>query len=148
MVSTERRTAATTSIRHLPGSAIPGRADEYRWPGNQKDVFRGKLFPPNIIMEHQNELGLSKEQFTAIRAAVVEVQSNVAGHEWDLREAFQRVLAQLDESPIDEDKVIDSLQVALQAENEVKKQQVAMLIKLRNLLTDQQVEYLQSVTRP
>jgi hypothetical protein len=99
-------------------------------------------------MEHQNELGLSKEQFTAIRAAVVEVQSNVAGYEWDLREAFQRVLAQLDESPIDEDKVIDSLQIALQAENEVKKQQVAMLIKLRNLLTDEQAEYLQSVTRP
>ncbi len=114
--------------------------------GNQKDVFKGKLFPPNIIMEHQDKLGLSKEQFTAIRAAVVEVQSNVAGYEWDLREAFQRVLSALDESPIDEDKVIESLEAALRAENEVKKRQVAMLVKLRNLLTDEQVEYLRSVT--
>lgn len=117
-------------------------------PANQKDVFKGKLFPPNVIMEHQNELDLSKEQFTAIRAAVVEVQSNVAGYEWDLREAFQRVLSALDESPIDEDRVMDNLQAALRAENEVKKQQVAMLIKLRNLLTDKQVEYLQSVSAP
>lgn len=117
-------------------------------PGDQKDVFKGKLFPPNVIMEHQDELNLSKEQFTAIRAAVVEVQSNVAGYEWDLREAFQRVLSALDQSPIDEDEVIDRLEVALRAENEVKKQQVAMLIKLRNLLTDEQVEYLQSVTGP
>lgn len=115
-------------------------------PGNQKDVFKGKLFPPNVIMEHQEELGLSREQFTAIRAAVVEVQSNIAGHEWDLREAFQRVLSELDESPIDEEQVIDSLEVALRAENEVKKRQVAMLIILRNLLTDEQVEYLQAVT--
>lgn len=113
--------------------------------GNQKDVFKGKLFPPNIILEHQDELGLSKEQFTAIRAAVVEVQANVAEHEWDLREAYQRVLSELDESPIDEDAVLDNVEAALRAENQVKKLQVAMLIKLRNLLTDEQVAYLQSV---
>ena len=113
--------------------------------GPQKDVFKGKLFAPNIILEHQDELGLSKEQFTAIRAAVVEVQTNVAEHEWDLREAYQNVLSNLDDSPIDEDKVLKNVQAALQAENEVKKQQVAMLIKLRNLLTDEQVSYLQSV---
>ena len=115
--------------------------------GPQKDVFKGKLFAPNIILEHQDELGLSKEQFTAIRAAVVEVQANVAEHEWDLREAYQSVLSDLDDSPINEDKVLGNVQKALLAENEVKKLQVAMLIKLRNLLTDDQVEYLQSVTK-
>jgi hypothetical protein len=111
----------------------------------QKDVFRGKLFAPNIILEHQQELGLSKEQFTAIRAAVVEVQGNVAEHEWDLREAYQRVLADLDESPVDEESVLQNVEAALSAENEVKKLQVAMLIRLRNLLTDEQMEYLQEV---
>jgi len=115
--------------------------------GPQKDVFKGKLFAPNIVMEHQDELGLSKEQFTAIRAAVVEVQANVAEHEWDLREAYQKVLSDLDESPIDEDKVLENVDAALRAENQVKKLQVAMLIKLRNLLTDEQAEYLKSVTK-
>ena len=114
---------------------------------NQKDVFKGKLFAPNIILEHQDELGLSKEQFTAIRAAVVEVQSNVAEHEWDLREAYQRVLSDLDDSPIDEGKVLENVEAALLAENQVKKMQVAMLIKLRNLLTEEQADYLQSVTK-
>ena len=109
----------------------------------QKDVFKGKLFAPNIILEHQQELGLSKEQFTAIRAAVVEVQGNVAEHEWDLREAYLQVLADLDESPVDEESVLQNVQAALLAENEVKKLQVAMLIRLRNLLTDEQMEYLQ-----
>jgi Spy/CpxP family protein refolding chaperone len=113
--------------------------------GNQKDVFKGKLFPPNIILEHQDELNLSKEQFTAIRAAVVEVQSNVAEHEWDLREAYQRVLSELDETPIDENAVLDNVEAALRAENQVKKMQVSLLIRLRNLLTDEQVAYLRSV---
>ncbi len=113
--------------------------------GARADVFKGKLFPPNIILEHQDELNLSKDQFTAIRAAVVEVQGNVAEHEWDLREAYQRAMADLDESPVDEGKVLENIDAALQAENQVKKLQVAMLIRLRNLLTDEQMAYLQSV---
>ena len=70
----------------------------------------------------------------------------MAEHEWDLREAYQKVLSDLDDSPIDEDKVLENVEAALRAENQVKKLQVAMLIKLRNLLTDEQAEYLRTVT--
>ena len=71
------------------------------------DPFQGKLFAPNVILEHQDALNLTREQFTAIRAAVVEVQGNVAEYEWDLREAYQRVLKDLDEDPIDEARLTD-----------------------------------------
>ena len=109
------------------------------------DVFKGKLFPPNVILEHQSELGLSKAQFTEIRKTVVELQGNIAEHEWDVREAYQNIMAELDQSPIDQDTVLEHVGAALRAENEVKKLQVAMLIKLKNLLTDEQVTYLESV---
>lgn len=108
------------------------------------DVFKGKLFPPNVILKHQEELVLSKEQFTAIKAAVVDVQANVAGHEWDIREAYVNIMSELDNSPVDETRVLKFVNAALLAENEVKKEQVAMLIRLRNLLTDEQVAYLHS----
>ena len=113
--------------------------------GQQKDVFKGKLFAPKIILENQDALGLSKEQFTAIKAAVVEVQASVAEHEWDLREAYMKVLADLDEVPVNEEKVLVDVQAALLAENQVKKLQVTMLIRLRNLLTDEQMQYLQGL---
>ncbi len=109
------------------------------------DIFKGKLFPPNVILEHQAELNLSKQQFTAIKAAVVEVQANVAEHEWDIREAYQSMMAELDRSPIDQAQVLEHVSAALLAENEVKKQQVTMLITLRNLLSNEQVAYLESV---
>ena len=111
---------------------------------SKADVFRGKLFPPKTILQHQGELQLSKEQFTAIKAAVVEVQANVAEHEWDLREAYVNVLAELDKTPIDEARVMGFVDKALIAENNVKKEQVAMLIRLRNLLTDEQLAYLEA----
>ncbi len=113
--------------------------------GVPKDVFQGKLFALNIILEHQDALGLSKEQYTAIRAAVVVVQGSIAEHEWDLRQACQKVLADLDESPVDADKVLKNVEAALLAENKVKQLQVAMLIRLRNLLTDEQMAFLRSV---
>lgn len=109
------------------------------------DVFKGKLFAPNVILENQAELGLSKQQFTQIRKAVVDVQANVAEHEWDVREAYQNIMAGLDEMPIDEQQVLEHVSAALRAENEVKKLQVAMLIRLKNLLTDEQIAYLESV---
>jgi len=113
--------------------------------GGKPDPFQGKLFAPDMILRNQDQLNLTKEQFTAIKAAVVEVQSNVAEHEWDLREAYQKVLAALDESPIDEKRVLENVNDALHAENQVKKQQVAMLIRLKNLLNDEQVAYLTSL---
>jgi hypothetical protein len=113
--------------------------------GPKEDVFKGKLFAPNVILENQAELDLSKQQFTEIRRAVVDVQANVAEHEWDVAEAYQNIMAELDRSPIDEEQVLEHVAAALRAENEVKKLQVTMLIRLRNLLTDEQIEYLESL---
>jgi len=108
------------------------------------DVFKGKLFAPNIILEHRDDLDLSKQQFTDIRKAVVEVQANVAEYEWDMAEAYQDVMAELDKSPISEEQVLEHVGTVLRAENEVKKLQVAMLVQLKNLLTDEQIAYLES----
>jgi len=110
-----------------------------------KDVFRGKLFAPNIILENREALQLSKEQFTAIRAAVVEVQAGVAEHEWDMQEAYQALMLELDKSPIDEGSVLEYAGTALLAENQVKKKQMAMLVRLKNLLTAEQIDHLESV---
>ena len=115
--------------------------------GPKEDVFKGKLFPPNVILENQAGLNLSKAQFTEIRAAVVEVQAGVAEHEWDMREAYQALMGELDKSPIDEQKVLEYANEALLAENQVKKKQMAMLVRLKNLLTAEQIGYLESVHR-
>ena len=110
-----------------------------------KDVFKGKLFAPNIILENRDALQLSKEQFTAIRAAVVEVQAGVAEHEWDMQEAYQALMLELDKAPIDENKVLEYAGSALLAENQVKKKQMTMLVRLKNLLTAEQIDHLEAV---
>lgn len=109
------------------------------------DVFKGKLFAPNVILEQQDQLGLSKQQFKEIRAIVVEVQTGMAEHEWDMREAYQALMAELNQPQIDESIVLGHVHTALLAENQVKKKQIRMLIRLRNLLTAEQIDYLETV---
>ena len=64
-----------------------------------------------------------------------------------MREAYRRVLVELDEIPINENKVLENIRAVLQAENQVKLLQVTMLIKIRNLLTQEQFEYLRKQPR-
>ena len=112
----------------------------------KEDVFKGKLFAPDIILQQQAALELSKDQYTAIRAAVVEVQTGVAEHEWDMREAYQALMLELDKSPIDEAVVLQHANKALLAENNVKKKQMAMLVRLKNLLNAKQIAYLETIS--
>ena len=109
-----------------------------------RDIFKGKLFPPNVVLENRGELDLTREQYTAIRAAVVEVQTQVAEHEWDMQEAYTNVLESLDEQPLDEQQIISNVKAVLAAENKVKLAQMGMLIRIRNLLSDEQIEFLES----
>ena len=109
------------------------------------DVFKGKLFAPDIILEHRSELGLTKQQFTDIRAVVVEVQTGIAEHEWDMREAYQEVMAELDRTPINEADILQYAMAAMLAENKVKAKQLSMLVRLKNLLTAEQIMYLETV---
>ena len=111
----------------------------------KEDVFKGKLFAPNIILEQRAQLALTKEQYTAIRAAVVEVQTGVAEHEWDMQEAYQALMLELDKTPISEAEVLKYATAALSAENQVKKKQIMMLVRLKNLLDSKQIDYLESV---
>ena len=82
--------------------------------GPQQDPFRGKLFAPNVILDHRADLDLTDEQMQAIRDAVVAARGEIAEHEWDLREAYQQVLADLDASPVDEDTVLANVEKALE----------------------------------
>ena len=109
-----------------------------------RDIFKGKLFPPNVVLEYREELSLTKEQYTGIRSAVVAVQAEVAEHEWDMQEAYSRVMNLLDERPLDESVVTREVTAVLQAENRVKLAQMTMLVKIRNLLTDEQVAFLEA----
>ncbi len=112
-----------------------------------EDPFDGRLFPPNVILDRQAELELTDSQRQQIREIVLATQATVAERQWDMRDAYQALLAELDKPIIDEPAVMESLQSVLETENSVKLEQISMLIRLRNLLTAEQAALLRSGTQ-
>ncbi len=117
---------------------IPAFAEE------EEDPFDGRLLSLELIMAHRNEIGLTKAQNKEIGELVVAVQQAVAGKSWDMQSAYFELMEVLDEEQINEDRAIALAKQAVDTENEIKLEQMRLLIRLRNLLTPDQVALLQA----
>lgn len=115
-------------------------------PPNDDPIGR-QLFPPEMVMGHQEELGLQEKQRTAIRSEVHKVQSRFVDLQWQLSEDTEKMASLLRSTPIDEAKVLEQADKVMAQEREVKKMQLSLLVRIRNLLTPEQIAKLQEIRR-
>ena len=108
------------------------------------DPFKGKLLPVELVMSFRKEIGLTKSQSKAIGEMVVQVQKSVAESQWQMQSAYFDLMEKLDEVVVDEDAAIALAAIAVATENEIKLQQMRLLIRLRNLLEPRQIEFLRA----
>ena len=115
-------------------------------PPNDDSIGR-QLFPPEMVMGHQEELGLQEKQRAAIRSEVHKVQSRFVDLQWQLSEDTEKMASLLRSTPIDEARVLEQADKVMAQEREVKKMQLSMLVRIRNLLTPEQIAKLQEIRR-
>ena len=73
---------------------------------------------------------------------VVEVQKSVAEKQWQMQSTYFELIEQLEATEIDEDETLRLVRSAIDTENDIKVEQVRLLIRLRNLLNPEQIAYL------
>ena len=112
--------------------AAVARADE------RTDAIAERLFPPELIMANQGELGIDARQREAIVKEVQALQSRVVEIQWQLQGATEALLKLLDAPRVDEAKALAQADALMGLEREVKRAHLAALIRIRNLLTDAQ----------
>lgn len=110
----------------------------------EKDPFGGRLVPLELVMSQRNEIGLTSEQNRRIGELVVQVQQAVAGKRWEMQTAYFDLMAVLDEPEVDEERAVALAGAAVSAENEIKLEQLRLLIRVRNLLSEEQVATLRA----
>ena len=115
-------------------------------PPNDDPIGR-QLFPPEMVMGHQEELGLQEKQRAAIRSEVHKVQSRFVDLQWQLSEDTEKMASLLRSTPIDEARVLEQADKVMAQEREVKKMQLSMLVRIRDLLTPEQIAKLQEIRR-
>jgi Spy/CpxP family protein refolding chaperone len=107
-------------------------------PRAQEDALARLLFPPELVMQHQEEIGLRPEQRTAITKAIQALQTKVIDLQWKMQEQSQRLATLLEKPAVDQTAALTQLDAVLGTEREVKRAHITLLIEIKNTLTAEQ----------
>lgn len=124
----------------LPGAALHAqkpRAPETYGSKAPRDPFDA-LYAPEVVMEHQNELGLSESQRQALRQAVPQATARFTELQWRLSAETERLSAILSEPVVGEREVLEQVDRVLALERELKRTKIALLVRIKNTLTPEQ----------
>jgi len=111
------------------------------------DPIGGKLVPPELIISHQSELRIDDRQRDAILKEIERAQAQFPRLQWQLQAATEQLSQLLDAPQVDEAKALAQASEVMKLETEIKKAHLALLIRIRNLLTDAQRAKLQELRR-
>lgn len=109
---------------------------------NEPDPFNEHLIPLEAVMSFRRQIDLTQEQSNAIGKLVVDVQKSVAEKQWQMQSTYFELIEQLEAAQIDEDTTLRLVRSAIDTENDIKVEQVRLLIRLRNLLNPEQLKFL------
>lgn len=137
-------TIALLAALALSAAALPAAGDP---PDPSDPPFMRDLFPPELIMRHQRDIGLTDAQRDAITAALGRTQSAVVEIEWKLMEESRTLAERMQQTPIDEKAALAVAERVMQLEGEVKRAHLGLLIQIRNGLGAEQVERLKVLRR-
>jgi Spy/CpxP family protein refolding chaperone len=127
----------------------PARAQQATPPQHYQvqgdDPLAQVLFPPELIMQHQQDIDLRPEQRTSITKAIQDFQTKAVDLQWRLQEQSQRLVALLQKPTVDQAAALTQVDSVLSVEREVKRAHIALLIQIKNTLSaDQQAKLAQA----
>lgn len=114
-------------------------------PGD--DPIAQSVFPPELIMKYHAEIGLDDAQSKAIKDTIQKAQTRFTDLQWEMQPQVEKLAQILRAQPTDEAAALAQLDRVLNAEREIKKAQIALLIHIKNLLTEAQQTKLMELRR-
>jgi TonB-dependent SusC/RagA subfamily outer membrane receptor len=102
------------------------------------DPIAKYLYPPEMVMAHQEAIGLTDLQRVAILTLVKTMQSNVVDVQFKLSSNGEKLARLLAATSVDEAAVLQQIDQVLASEREVKRAQLTLLMRTKNQLTPAQ----------
>lgn len=130
-------TAAFASAQETPPPPQP--------PEN--DPLAQFIFPPELVMQHQREIGLTDEQKTYLRGEIQRVTLRFTELQWQLQDAMEGLASVMKEATVNEQQALSQLDKILDIEREIKHLHIGLAIRIKNKLTPEQQSKLQGMKR-
>jgi Spy/CpxP family protein refolding chaperone len=102
------------------------------------DPIARNLFPPELVMKYRQEINLDEGQSKTLKEAIQKAQAKFLDLQWDMQSESEKLVQLLKARPVDEKAVLAQVDQVLNREREIKKAQMSLLVRIKNLLTDAQ----------
>jgi Spy/CpxP family protein refolding chaperone len=126
--------AASLSAQGPPQGQPQGPPGQ-RGPGPGQDDFGRNFFPPDLVMQHQTEIGLQDAQRATLSSAVQQAQAKFMDVQWKLSAESEKMGRLLQSPHVDEAQVLEQADRILALEREIKKAQISLMVRIKNTLT-------------
>jgi len=132
-----------------PGQPVPfvPHQPQQPHPPQGPDPFAGNLFPPELVMQHRRELGITDEQKTFIRDESIKASTRFNQLQFQMQDEVETMVTLMKGVTVDEQKALAQLDKVLNIEREVKRTQLGLSIRIKNKLTAEQQGKLQELQR-
>jgi Spy/CpxP family protein refolding chaperone len=111
------------------------------------DAFAQALFDPQLVLRHAQDIGLTAAQRRTILDELKATQTALGPLQANMTEPALDLVELLGQPRVDEARVQAKMDQVLKIENEVKKQQATLLIRIKNVLTPDQQARLRELRR-
>lgn len=123
----------------LIASILVGLISAPAWAQEKKDDrFEKAFFDPQLVLKHAKEIGLSAGQRKTMMDAIKKIQSDLVPLQLDMAEPALEMAELVEQTTVDEAAAVAKADQVLKIENEVKKMQMMLLIRIKNALTKEQ----------
>jgi Spy/CpxP family protein refolding chaperone len=117
-------------------------------PRQQPDPVMGALFPPELVMAHQREIGLQDAQRAKLVAAMNTAQARFTEVQWTLSGEQDKLQQLVQTVAVDETAVQKQLDRILSMEDDLKRTQLLLMVRVKNILTPEQQGQLATFRQP
>ncbi|MGZ5435720.1 MAG: Spy/CpxP family protein refolding chaperone [Pyrinomonadaceae bacterium] len=133
-------------------SVVPAIAQESQQPQQPQprtpkpphDPF-GPMFPPELVMQNQRELALTDQQKTYLRGEIGKTSARFNDLQWQLHDAMEVLHETMKANQVNEQQALAQLDRVLETEREIKRLHMELAIKIKNNLTPEQQQKLQTM---
>lgn len=123
-------------IAALAGTRAGAQAD---------DPFTRYLYPPDLVLDNQRQIGLMPAERVKIQEAVLDAQKKLVGLQFVMSQESEKLKDLLRGAIVEEAAVLKQIDTMLGVEREVKRAQLSLMIKIKNILSVDQKAMLDKI---
>jgi Spy/CpxP family protein refolding chaperone len=109
------------------------------------DPLGDVMFPPDFILGHARQLGLTDEQKSYMRGEVQKTMASFTELQWKLQDETEQLHETLKTTSVNEQQALAQLNKVLDIEREIKRLHIGLGVRLKNRLTPEQQTQLQKM---